>query len=450
MEHFDNVANFYAGKSIFITGGTGFLGKVLIEKLLYSCPKLDNIYVLIRGKKNATPESRLQEMLNQPVFKRLKGERAKDLKKVVAITGDIAEENLGIQEEDEKILVEKVDIVIHAAATIRFTEPLRIAMNLNFEGTKRVLNLSRKLKKLQTLVYISTAYSNSNRQYIEEIIYPPPASYKHVYEIIEKYGDDAEQTNNIIVINYISGDLPNTYVFTKALAENYVAENHGNIPTIIIRPSIVTASEKEPLEGWIDNWAGATAINTMIALGFLRVLFGKSSNIIDLIPVDFVSNLTIVAAAKCNRSKELRVYNCSSSGTNPLPIVNLCKSFIKGAVKQKINVVPFPTIMFTQSFFVAKIIIFLTQLLPAFVLDCFLRLRGKEARHVKKQRKIINLFYILQYFTNNSWSIQSTQTESLFASLTHCDKDTFPCDSSAIRWSEYTSVYFNGIKSYLL
>ncbi|XP_014369376.2 putative fatty acyl-CoA reductase CG5065 [Papilio machaon] len=444
MEYFDNVADFYAGKSIFITGGTGFLGKVLIEKLLYSCPKLEKIYLLMRGKKNATPEFRLQSMFEQPIFERLKKERIEDLKKVVPITGDIAEENLGLQEDDQNIILEKVAIVIHAAATIRFVEPLQIAMNVNFEGTKRVLNLSKKIKQLQTFVYISTAYTNSNRQVIEEIIYPPPASYKHVYEIIEKYGDDAEQTKKLL------GDLPNTYVFTKALAENFVAENHLNIPTIIIRPSIVTGSKNEPTEGWIDNWAGATAITTMVSLGYLRVLFGKSSNIIDLIPVDFVSNFTIVAAAKCNRSKELRVYNCSSSGTNPLPIGNFFRSFIKEAVQKKKNVIPYPTVMFTKSHIIARIIIFLTQILPAFVFDCFLRLMGKEARTVKKQMKIVNSFYVLEYFTSNSWSIQSTQTQSLFASLTNCDREKFPCDSSTISWSEYIPVYFNGIISNLL
>ncbi|XP_013176641.1 PREDICTED: fatty acyl-CoA reductase 1-like isoform X1 [Papilio xuthus] len=444
MEYFDNVADFYAGKSIFITGGTGFLGKVLIEKLLYSCPKLDKIYLLIRGKKNDTPESRLRSIFEQPIFKRLKEERLEDLRKIIPIIGDITEENLGIQKNDENIIVEKVAIVIHAAATLRFVEPLQIAMNVNFEGTKRVLDLCKKIKQLETFVYISTAYTNVNRQVIEEIVYPPPASYKHVYDIIEKYGDDTAQTKKLL------GDLPNTYVFTKALAENYVAENHGNIPTIIIRPSIVTGSKNEPIEGWIDNWAGATALITMIALGFLRVLFGKFSNVIDLIPVDFVSNLTIVAAAKCNRSKELRVYNCSSSGTNPLPLGILCKTFIKEAVQHKINAVPYPTITFTKSYFIAKIIIFLTSILPAFVLDCFLQLTGKEARYLRKQRKIINLFYVLQYFSSHSWLIQSTKTQSLYASLPNSDKEKFPCISSSIVWSEYLPVYFNGIKTYLL
>lgn len=32
------ISRFFDGKSIFITGATGFIGKQIIEKLLRSCP----------------------------------------------------------------------------------------------------------------------------------------------------------------------------------------------------------------------------------------------------------------------------------------------------------------------------------------------------------------------------------------------------------------------------
>ena len=50
------ISQFYAGKSIFITGVTGFCGKVLLHKLLDSCPELETIYVLIRPKRNELPQ----------------------------------------------------------------------------------------------------------------------------------------------------------------------------------------------------------------------------------------------------------------------------------------------------------------------------------------------------------------------------------------------------------
>lgn len=59
---------FFTGRSIFITGATGFMGKVLVEKLLRSCPDLKSIYVLLRSKKNVDPIGRLNELIKSKVF----------------------------------------------------------------------------------------------------------------------------------------------------------------------------------------------------------------------------------------------------------------------------------------------------------------------------------------------------------------------------------------------
>ena len=62
-----SVADYYSGKSVFITGGTGFIGKVLIEKLLRSCPKLDKVYLLIRPKRSQDIGQRMEELVKCPV-----------------------------------------------------------------------------------------------------------------------------------------------------------------------------------------------------------------------------------------------------------------------------------------------------------------------------------------------------------------------------------------------
>jgi FlaA1/EpsC-like NDP-sugar epimerase len=58
------ICNYYKNKSVFITGATGFLGKVLIEKLLRTCNQLDKIYLLIRSKKGKQPSERIDEILD--------------------------------------------------------------------------------------------------------------------------------------------------------------------------------------------------------------------------------------------------------------------------------------------------------------------------------------------------------------------------------------------------
>ena len=61
------VAEFFRGRSVFMTGASGFMGKVLLEKLLYSCPDLRSIYILVRSKRSKTPEQRAEELFKIPV-----------------------------------------------------------------------------------------------------------------------------------------------------------------------------------------------------------------------------------------------------------------------------------------------------------------------------------------------------------------------------------------------
>lgn len=66
----NNIGEFYRDASIFITGGTGFVGKALLEKLLRSCDNIDSLYLLIRPKRGMGCEQRLKELLKNPVSPR--------------------------------------------------------------------------------------------------------------------------------------------------------------------------------------------------------------------------------------------------------------------------------------------------------------------------------------------------------------------------------------------
>lgn len=67
----ETIEEFYNNQSIFITGGTGFLGKVLLEKLLRTCPNVGNIYFLCRPKKGHDIQKRIDEILQEAVCKLL-------------------------------------------------------------------------------------------------------------------------------------------------------------------------------------------------------------------------------------------------------------------------------------------------------------------------------------------------------------------------------------------
>lgn len=69
-----------------------------------------------------------------------------------------------------------MNIVFHVAATVRFDEKLKLAVGINVNGTKEIVNLCRDIKDLKALVHVSTAYANCNHLNIEEKFYEPTIS----------------------------------------------------------------------------------------------------------------------------------------------------------------------------------------------------------------------------------------------------------------------------------
>lgn len=63
----EGIRKFYKDKTIFITGASGFLGKVLLEKLLFSCSELKEILILMRPKRGKSGAERVQDFATIPV-----------------------------------------------------------------------------------------------------------------------------------------------------------------------------------------------------------------------------------------------------------------------------------------------------------------------------------------------------------------------------------------------
>jgi fatty acyl-CoA reductase len=70
-------------------------------------------------------------------------------RKVVGIPGDVTLPDLGLSASNRQLLIDRVSIIFHAAATIRFDEPLKRAVLINTRGTKLMLELAQDMKKLE-------------------------------------------------------------------------------------------------------------------------------------------------------------------------------------------------------------------------------------------------------------------------------------------------------------
>jgi fatty acyl-CoA reductase len=58
----------FEGQNIFVTRATGFLGKVLVEKLIRLCPDVGNIFLLTRPKKGMEPSERVKKIISPTVI----------------------------------------------------------------------------------------------------------------------------------------------------------------------------------------------------------------------------------------------------------------------------------------------------------------------------------------------------------------------------------------------
>lgn len=206
---------------------------MLISNFLHT--QVNNIYVLMRSKKGKTVEERLVDLTKNELFETLLATKSADIfKKLIAIEGDVSADQLGISPADRKLLTDNVHVVIHSAATLDFNESLRSTVSTNLLGTRRVMELCTQCRHLAAMVHVSSAFVNSWLLDTKEILYPEPADCARVEEMVRTLNDEEldAQTPGLLK------DHPNTYTFTKHLAEHEVNKCAKRFPCGIVRPSM--------------------------------------------------------------------------------------------------------------------------------------------------------------------------------------------------------------------
>ncbi|KYO21995.1 hypothetical protein Y1Q_0000633 [Alligator mississippiensis] len=447
-----SIPEYYEGKNVLITGATGFLGKVLLEKLLRSCSKVKAVYVLVRRKAEQNPQERVEEMISCKLFDRLREEQPDFKTKIIAVTSELTQPELDLSEQDKETLIDCINIVFHCAATVRFNETLRDSVKLNVIGTQQLIHLAQQMKKLEVFMHFSTAYAYCNQKHIEEIVYPPPVDPKKLIDSLEWMDDGL--VNDITP--KLIGSRPNTYTYTKALAEYVMQQEGSKLNIAIIRPSIVGASWKEPFPGWIDNFNGPSGIFIAAGKGILRTMRASNSAVADLVPVDVVVNTTLAAAwysgiNRYNRPRNVLVYNCTTGGTNPFHWgeveYHVISTFKRNPLEQAFRR---PNVNLTSNHLLYHYWIAVSHKAPAFLYDIYLRITGRSPRMMKAITRLHKALMFLEYFTSNSWTWSTDNMTLLMNQLSPEDKKTFNFDVRQLHWAEYMENYCMGTKKYVL
>ena len=522
-KHASSIPRLFANKSIFITGVTGMLGKVLVEKMLRTTPQIRVIYVLVRPSNGKNAQERVEEELYKSrIWERLLetpttqggfngNKKALDTflrQKIVAVDGDLLKGILppdsdspdpppaifGLSPQwQDRLAREGVDIVFHNAATVNFDEQIDMAIRLNVLAPLKMMELAKQWR-CRAYVHVSTAYvvSHHKTKYFspERLdVSPkglnPDKLIAKVLELSKRVANKTKEKKKIILdraATTLNGAFPNTYTLTKHIAELKVVEQNKRLqlPMCIVRPSIIGASLREPVPGWIDTLSAAAAVFTAGSLGMLNLLPGNPNGVGDIIPVDLVVNHMLL---RCSEVLS-RAIPCGkdSKGVHHMPISH-CATSTMNPVKWRSCEVVKESFVYDNSIHQrGKISYRMLENQNQFNLEWFLRFTAPLALYrtgatllnasshmaeadkldkaIKQGERICELFkafttkeYFYETSTIQGW-VQASQSD-MTAHGRHPNRyvpanNPFNVDSREIVWNTYLHCFAYGIRRYIL
>ncbi|RPE78313.1 MULTISPECIES: HAD-IB family hydrolase [unclassified Frondihabitans] len=346
---------------VFLTGGTGFVGQAILERLLASHPGT-RITLLIRTKGSTSGVDRLRHVLRKPVFASWRESVGPDgVEDAILNRLNVLEGGLDAVPE----LPGDLDVVIHSASSVSFDPPIDQAFETNVGGAVGLYEALIASGTDPHVVHVSTAYvgglrkgifpeaslthevdwrtefeaARAARSRVELSSRQPEVLRRFIAEARAKHGKEgplavsreAEERR----VAWVKAKLvdhgraraeslgwTDVYTLTKAFAERaaeqmWAARGHR---LSFVRPAIVESALRHPHPGWIDGFKVADPLIMAYGRGMLPEFPGVPDSVLDVVPVDFVVNVIVLVASNPAAAGEPQFFHVSSGASNPLPI----------------------------------------------------------------------------------------------------------------------------------
>lgn len=492
------------GKNILLIGVTGFIGKVWLAHILEDLPEIGRIYLLVRSQKSTTGAQRFKRLVEEsPVFAPLQERLMEQFSdyinsRVEVLEGDASQAGLGLDRETEARLHASLDVVINSSGLTDFNPDLRDALAANVDAVDHVLQFIRRCDHAG-LLHLSTCYVAGARDgRIPERV---EANYTPVGDRGFDFEQEIQRLRQVIaelVARSESGELgeelrgqtikgsngnglsaaalenqirknrirwlraklteagarraqelgwPNTYTFTKSLAESLLHKRGAGLAIAIVRPAIVETSLRRPFLGWNEG------INTSASLSYLlgtyfRQLPSNARKNLDIVPVDTVCRgMTLIAAALARRCHQ-PVYQLASSVTNPCDMgrsIELtclahrkfyrAQNGLQHQLRMRFDTIPVSKERYQRlSAPAQKSLIKSLQRLTApfpFLQPPLVRTQ----RGLERVEKLIELFE--PFILHNEQDFEAEHVEWLSRALPEQEQATFGYDTRSLDWWEY-------------
>lgn len=345
---------------VLMTGATGFVGQAVLERLLTDHPAT-HIWLLVRGKGSQTGQDRLRHLLRKPVFERWRDSvGAEEVGRIVRERVTVLDGSMTSVPE----LPSRLDVVIHSASTVSFDPPIHEAFDTNVNGAVSLYEALLASGSDPHVVHVSTCYvgglrrgvapeaklehdvdwrtewtaASQARERTELASREPAVLERFISHARGRHGKEgpiaAARASETARRDWVRSQLvaagrrraqslgwTDVYTLTKALAERAAEQLWGEAGhrLSVVRPAIIESALQHPFPGWIDGFKVADPLIFAYGRGQLPEFPGLPDSILDLIPVDFVVNAILAAAANPSPVDEPRYFHIASGASNPLP-----------------------------------------------------------------------------------------------------------------------------------
>ena len=480
----------------------------------------------VSGKSESADARMVSKVWQSDAFARLRaelGDRFEPMmrEKLVAVPGDLTQERLGMDDKTYAQLTREVDIIINSAATVVFDEPIDLALEQNTIGPQRVMEFARACRNA-IFVHVSTAYvSGQQRGVIAETPLVPGQTVAHLINgrppdfdleaevaAIQAFTRDAENTSHTpaqmaafhrlldrqdrgkrvtehrrehqmeaLRQRWVREQLVargmqrgrelgwhDSYTLTKAMGEQLIVQNRGNLPTVIVRPSIIESSLVDPEPGWLDGLKVTDPLIAHYGKGRLPDFPARPEVVLDVIPVDIIVNVILGVLPTVHLEPEVKIYHVATGAENPMRVgqmVHLVYEYFRKYPMRDRNGHPIAISpwKFPSAAQFERHIKYRYQLPLKTAMWLMDRAPFGDFSKQKRRMSLIEatlenalaLSKIYGPYVHVDCQFQTGNMRKLHAAMDAEDQAIFNCDISRINWPEYIqNIHIPGLKRHVL
>ncbi|XP_048135582.1 fatty acyl-CoA reductase 2, chloroplastic-like [Rhodamnia argentea] len=481
------IMDFLERRNYLVTSATGFLAKVLIEKMLRVAPDVGKIFVLIKAKDERAAMDRVKdEIIECELFKCLQQKYGDEytnfmLSKLVPVKGDIRESNMGIADDLLHQITREVDVVINSAANTTWDERYDASLVANTIAPSRLLDFAKKCEKLKLFLHVSTTYVNGERPGIlmekafemgESRIDSSTGSKLDVHHEMKLASDLLETLPSNEVPKKLKDmglararvyGWQSTYELTKAMGEMMINTNREGVPIVIVRPSIIESTFQEPFPGWIQGNRVLDPLILSYGKGRLPGFLLNPDTIVDVVPADLVANAIIAAMAKHGRAPgpSIVIYHAASSTVNPLTLGNVfeysCNHFAASPLTDnkgdefRITAMEYFSSKDSFSSYIQKYIADKSGLSNGICPNSNPKQHSRlEARCKRMADSLIHLAKLYEPYMFYRGRFDCRNAQKLIEQMSMEERNKFPMDLRSINWEDYFfNAHIPGLKRHI-